>query len=169
MNFIEYDPNTGKSVCFGNMNRSTLNEIIEEGRPYIIIENWPPDFDLRLYDVDLKTLTLVRNSEPVELPPPAIPPEMLFANDRQFYQQAAIENYITNEDALKAVQSGFIPPIFQQIVDSIEDPNEKFKYQLYFGGTTAILRTDPIVEDIRKSFGKTSKQMDKFFLDAMKL
>lgn len=170
MNFVNYDPETGKLISRGSVEVSTLEEVIAMGEPILHITDWPEDFDLRLYDVDLATKTLVRNGhtlEEFEPPPPPMPP--LVISDRQFYQQAALDGYITREDALAAVQTGFVPAPLQTIVDAITDETERFNTQMLLSGATIFYRDHPLTNQIGSAFGKSPQEMDQFFLAAAAL
>lgn len=174
MNFVHYDPATGQSTSWGSMSELTLDNVIAAGDPVIRVTDWPEDFDLRLYDVDLQTKTLVRNSyvisppepDPTPTTPPAPP---MVISDRQFFQQAAVGGYITQADALAAVQTGFIPAPLQSIVDQISDPNERFAAEMLLSGATMFYRDHPLVAQIGSAFNMTPEQVDTFFLDAMAL
>lgn len=170
MNFVEYDHNTLKCLYFGSMKESTLDDVISAGRPVIRITEWPADFDLRLYDVDVGTKSLVRNSSSIpaadQLQLPILP---VVISDRQFYQQAAIDGYITKQDALAAVQTGFIPAVLQSIVDQIADENERFNAEMILAGSTTFRRDHPLTNQIGAALGKTSEQMDQFFSAALVL
>lgn len=98
-------------------------------------------------------------------PPPVIP----IISDRQFFQQAAILNIITQAEALAAVQTGTIPFNLQSIVDGIADVNEKFAAQMILSGATTFDRNHPLTNSIGTSLGWTSEQIDQFFLDASTL
>lgn len=87
-------------------------------------------------------------------------------SDRQFFQQAAIEGFITQEEALAAVQTGTIPASLQAIVDTIQDPNEKFAAKMLLAGATTFQRNHPLTEAVGQAFGKTSEQVNTFFKDA---
>lgn len=170
MNYVQYDPTTGQSTSWGFMNEDTLDLVMSEGHPVTRVTDWPEDFDLRLYDVDLETKQLVRNSNTLPPPgPPPIPPLPLIISDRQFFQQAALEGYITQEDALLAVQTGYIPSPLQAIVDQITIPTEKFNAQMLLSGATSFYREHPLTEMIGATFGMSSEQIDEFWIEAGKL
>lgn len=171
MNYVQYDPDTGKFFSCGNMTESTLDSVIEAGHPVIRVTEWPEDFDMRLYDVDLATKSLVRNSYviPPPEPPPVPPAPQLVISDRQFFQQAAIEGYISKADALAAVQTGFIPGPLQAIVDQIADADEKFAAQMLLSGATIFYREHWLTDQIGLAMGMTPEQIDAFFTAASTL
>lgn len=173
MNFLQYDPETGKAFSFGKMEEETLDDVIASGNPVIRVDQWPADFDIRLYDVDLSTKALVRNSYVIPEPTPEPTPEplapQLVISDRQFFQQAALDGYISQSDALSAVQTGFIPPAIQAVIDTITDPTEKFNATMLVSGATVFNRNHPLVNAIGSAFSMTPEQIDSFFERAMAL
>ena len=154
MNYVQYDPATGKSMSWGLMSEETMALVIEAGQPVIRVTEWPTDFDLRLYDVDLATKKLVRNASTIDPPQPDPLPIMpLIISDRQFYHQAALDGYITKEDALAAVQTGFIPAPLQQVVSRISDDGERFAAEMILSGATTFYRDHPLTGQIGMAFG----------------
>jgi hypothetical protein len=163
MNYVQYDPETGTLVSWGMMSDETLRIVTAEGRPVVHVTEWPEDFDLRLYDVDLETKVLVRNANtliPPEPPPLHIP---VVISDRQFFQQAALDGYISQEDALKAVQTGFIPSPLQAVIGQISDATEKFNAEMLLSGATMFYRHHPLTDQIGAAFGMSADQIDEFF------
>lgn len=92
--------------------------------------------------------------------PPAPVPDI---SDRQFFQQLSIDGVISEEDALAAVQTGFIPPPLQVIVDAIEDPAAKFAAKMLISGATVFQRSHPMSEAIRIARGMSPEDCDDFF------
>ncbi len=92
-----------------------------------------------------------------------------FISDRQFFQQAAIQGFITQEDALQAVKTGFIPATLQVIVDTITDPTEKFNAQMLLSGATEFQRNHPLTSVIGTAFGMTEEDINTFFRSASNL
>lgn len=90
-------------------------------------------------------------------------------SDRQFFQQAAIQGFITKEDALQAVRTGFIPAPLQAIVDTISDPTDKFNAEMLLSGATEIQRYHPLTSVIGLAFGMSEQDIDTFFRNASKL
>lgn len=98
---------------------------------------------------------------------PIIIPQVI--SDRQFFQQAALENIITKDEALAAVKTGVIPTVLQTFVDSIEDESQNFAAKMLLSGATEFSRYHPLTETIRTHLGWTTEQIDHFFIDAAKL
>lgn len=99
-------------------------------------------------------------------PPPVVPQEI---SDRQFFQQAAILNLITQQEALAAVKTGDVPALLQNIVDTIPDANQKFAAQMLLSGATVFQRNHPLVDNIGIALSWTSEQIDQFFIAAAQL
>lgn len=169
-----YDPQTLEVTSAGTISQEAFEIVSGEERPIIVVDDFPEGFAVWLYDVDPVTKTLVLSPNP--RPDPTIPPPVPDPNltippisDRQFYQQAALDGYITQTDALSAVQTGFIPSILQQIVDAILDPAEKFGAEMLLSGATVFSRYHHLTDRIGAAFGLTASQLDQFWTDAAKL
>ena len=102
-------------------------------------------------------------------PPPDLLPVPQIISDRQFFQQAAIDGIITQQEALDAVKTGTIPAMLQNIVDSISDSMDKFNAQMLLSGATVFERNHPLVATIENSLNWNSEQVDQFFRNASKL
>lgn len=97
-------------------------------------------------------------------PPPLHVPDQI--SDRQFFQQAAISQIITEDEALAAVATGAIPAVLQTIVDGISDPAQRFAAKMLLSGATVFDRHNPLTESVGAALGWTSAQIDQFFIDA---
>ena len=174
MKFVEYNPNTLEAICFGEGSLEALQAWADTGHSVLYVAELPPDFALHLYNVNPETMTLERaptpRHNPNEPPPPADPRSQLMPiSDRPFYQKAALEGYITREDALAAVQTGFIPKPFQDFIDQMADPDDKFNATMLFSGATEYFRQHHLTELFGIAFGLTAEQVDTFWLEAAKL
>lgn len=98
--------------------------------------------------------------------PPRVPSSI---SDRQFFQALALRGIITEEDALAAVQTGFVPPPVQAIIDTITDPAEKFAAKMLVSGATVYERSNSLVTYFGASLGWTEAQIDEFFVFAASL
>lgn len=103
---------------------------------------------------------------PYVQPPTPVPQQI---SDRQFFQQAAIEQLITQDEALAAVATGTIPAVLQTIVDGITDPAEQFAAKMLLSGATVFERQHPFTEAVGAALGWTSAQIDAFFTAASAL
>lgn len=90
-------------------------------------------------------------------------------SDRQFYQQAYIKGFISHDDALQAVRTGYIPQALQSIIDTIQDPTEKFNAEMLLSGAVEFKRDHPLTSVIGSAFNMTETDIDMFFEDASKL
>lgn len=174
MKCVYYNPQTLEVSSYGTISPEAFAIVSEEGRPIISVDEFPEGFAPWLYDVDpaAKTLVLSPNPRPDPTAPPPVPDPgdgIPPISDRQFYQQAAIDGYITQADALAAVQSGFIPAILQQIVDNTLDPAEKFDAEMHLAGATIFYRHHHLTVKIGAAFGLSSGDLDDFWRNAAKL
>lgn len=169
MNCVRYDPDTFQVTGYGTISEESFSAVVDEGRPIIAIDAFPEGFAIHLYDVDPETKTLVLSASP--RPDPAAPlPELPERNrlkplsDRQFFQKAALDGYITKEDALAAVQTGFIPAPIQAFIDEMQDPDVRFDATMFFSGGTIFYRPHPLVEGVLMDFGLQDEEaMNEFF------
>lgn len=99
-------------------------------------------------------------------PPPPPPPPIPDISDRQFFQQAAVLNIITQEEALAAVKTGTIPTSLQAIVDAIPDAEQKFAVNMILSGATTFQRNHPLTNSIGTAMGLTEEEIDEFFRHA---
>lgn len=93
-------------------------------------------------------------------PPSPVPMEI---SDRQFFQQAALAGFITEEEALAAVQTGSVPAAMQAIVDGIARMADRFSAQMILSGATTFRRDHPLTSAIGSALGKTDAEIDEFF------
>lgn len=99
-------------------------------------------------------------------PPPPVPQQI---SDRQFFQQAAVDGIITQQEALAAVATGTIPAVLQTIVDGIQDADDKFAATMLLSGATIFERSHPLTDAVGAALGWTSAQIDQFFMSASEL
>lgn len=90
-------------------------------------------------------------------------------SDRQFFQQLALDNFITMEDALAAVQTGVIPPAMESFVNNITDVVEQFNARMILSGATEFQRNHPMVNAIGAYIGLDAEWIDGFFRRASQL
>lgn len=100
--------------------------------------------------------------------PPA-PPVPSTISKRQSFQQAAIEEIITKEEAIAAVQTGTIPAKFLELINSLESDDAKFAYTMLISGATSFDRNHFLIEQLGKTLNKTSEEIDEFFRKASAL
>ena len=105
----------------------------------------------------------------IESRPPEPVPVPSTISDRQFFQQAAVSQIITQAEALAAVQTGTIPPVLQTVVDGITDSDQKFAATMLLSGATVFERNHPFTHAVGTALGWTSEQIDGFFMAAAAL
>lgn len=81
-------------------------------------------------------------------------------SDRQFAHVLAMQNLITEEEALAWVKTGDIPAALQALVDEIPDPTIKFSAQMLLAGATVFERNHPMTEQLASGLGMSSAQVD---------
>lgn len=94
--------------------------------------------------------------------PPA-PPVPQTISDRQFFQQLAIMDIISKEEALAAVKTGNIPAVLLDFVDAIADPEARFGVNMLLSGATEFQRAHPLTEAIGAGQGMSSSDIDAFW------
>lgn len=94
--------------------------------------------------------------------PKQVPSEI---SDRQFFQQMAVEERITQQEALDAVGSGIIPPAMDGLVDQLPE-HEQFAARMLIRGATTFRRDHPVTALIGQLYGMSSDQVDRTWIDA---
>lgn len=89
-------------------------------------------------------------------------------SDRQFFQQLAIEERISTEEALAAVKTGAIPAPLQVFVDELP-PEQRFNAEMLLSGATVFERAHPLTAAIGAAQGMTAGEIDNFFREAAAL
>lgn len=100
-------------------------------------------------------------------PPDPIPPSVI--SDRQFFQQLAIAGVITQDEALAAVCTGTIPAALLTIIDSFEDPGQKFAAKMLVSGAVAFERTHPMTLALASAMGWSEQQINDLWSAASQL
>ena len=91
---------------------------------------------------------------------PTVLPSVI--SDRQFFQQLAIENYITQDEAINAVSIGAIPSVLEGFVNSL--PLEyQFNARMILSGATEFERYHPMVAMVGQYMGLSDADIDGFF------
>lgn len=94
-------------------------------------------------------------------PPPAAPLVPASISRRQFFQQAAIDGIITEDDALAAVSTGALPSVLQALVDAAP-AGEQFAARMALAAQT-IERSHPLTATIAAAL---TVDADAFFIAA---
>lgn len=100
-----------------------------------------------------------------EQPTDIVPDEI---SRRQFFQQLAVLEIITRQEALDALD-GAIPAPLQAIIDQLPTEDDKFNAQMLVKGAQNFIRTNPLAEIVRQAMQWTVEQKDNFWRDAAKL
>lgn len=86
-------------------------------------------------------------------------------SDRQFFQQMAIEERITKQEALDAVGSGIIPPAMDGLVDQLPQ-EQQFAARMLIRGATTFRRDHPVTELIGQIYGMSQEAIDETWRNA---
>ena len=139
----------------------------EDGLVENVIETWEapegytgvpdPNSEMHIGGTYIDGVFTPKPEDPVPNPVPQT------ISDRQFFQQLAIMQIITQEEALAAVKTGAIPAALQSIVDTIVDDQTRFNVEMILSGATTFERSHPLTNNIGTAYGMTSEQMDDFF------
>lgn len=95
-------------------------------------------------------------------PPTPIPAEI---STRQFLIAAALNEMITQEEALSAATSGTVPAAIQAVFDQLPG-DQAFVALVTWAKMTTIPRVDPLVAAVAAAFNMTSQELDQFYIQA---
>ena len=96
--------------------------------------------------------------EDIPEPPQIIQP----ITRRQFYQQAAIAGFITQQEAIDAMK-GTIPSTLSAVVDQLPTEDDKFNARMILIGAETFQPQHPLVEAVRVAMNLTQEDIDNFF------
>ncbi|NUB24320.1 hypothetical protein [Azospirillum brasilense] len=109
----------------------------------------------------------VATYDPDHVPPAPEPvPEVI--SDRQFFQQLALDGYITPAEALAAVRTGDLPPVLADLIAHMDEA-ERFGAEMLLSGATEFRRDHPMTAVIGEARGLTPDEVDDFFRRAAAL
>lgn len=111
---------------------------------------------------DLKARGISVEEVPDVMP---VPPTI---SDRQFFQQLAVENIISQDDALAAVKVGAVPAALSALIDSLP-ADQKFGAEMLVSGATVFERAHPLTVAIGQAYGWDGAKMDDFWRAAAAL
>lgn len=164
INFVSYDM-TGKLLSAGYMSDVCLAAAVDAGDRILPIGP-VESFDLAKSKVDLSKMQLVgvmqKAAPATEQRAEHIDP----ISDKQFYTKAAIRGMISQDDAVKAVQSGFIPAPMQAFIDALQDAETRFAATMLFGGETTLYWQHPLIQSFLMGQGMDADAMKQFFREA---
>ena len=107
---------------------------------------------------------VVRKVDPATLPPP-VPPVI---SDRQFFEQLAYMNVISEADAEAAVATGTLPSAMVDLVSLLPE-QAQFPARMLLKGATQFYRQHEMTDTIAWLYGWTSSQVDDLFRSASAL
>jgi hypothetical protein len=145
------------SAAFANPEHTSAVIVTEEAGSVAISEVDTPD----------DWADMLAWGDPTVFELPLLVPEVI--SDRQFFQQLALDNFITHQEALDAVQTGAIPSVMEGFVNSIQDPVTQFNVRMVLSGATEFQRNHPLVDAISGYIGFDSDWIDQFFIRAYQL
>lgn len=99
-----------------------------------------------------------RTVDPATLPAPV--PQSI--SDRQFFQQLAIQDVITEQEAENAVAIGEIPAAMTALIEMLPE-QARFDARMTLKGATVFERHHEMVDTIAWLYGWTSEQVDDLF------
>lgn len=102
--------------------------------------------------------------------PPYVPPEVVEPapeeiSDRQFFQELANREIITEEEALAAVMTGTIPAAMQAMIDALPE-EQQFPATMLVSGATTFHRRHPLTGLIGILGSWDDAGLDKLWRDA---
>lgn len=89
-------------------------------------------------------------------------------SDRQFFQQLAVMQLITKEEAIQAVKTGDLPQVFVSYIATLPE-DQRFGAEMALSGATTFERAHPLVAAFAAYIGMTDEQVDKIWRDGKKL
>jgi hypothetical protein len=114
----------------------------------------------------LAAMGITVQADPPSSPPPAPVPQII--SDRQFFQQLAIQNVITLDEALAAIGPGTIPASLSTLIGKLP-LDQQFAAKMLISGATQFDRNHPLVATLAAAFGWNSAQTDFLWTSASQL
>lgn len=172
INFVRYAED-GTVISVGFMVPEAITLDADHGERILEIE--PREvLDWRGFRVDLATMQLIEGAPPPEPQPEPetagdVRARLMPISDKQFFMKAAFDGIISHEDAIKAVQTGFIPPPMLAFIDTITDQDVKFSAMMLYSGATTIFRQHPLIEGFFLEQDMDVDAVNEFWIEAAKL
>jgi len=104
-----------------------------------------------------------------EPPPPPPPPPLPAISRRQFFQALAMNDLISPDEALAALQHGAIPKDMEDVINNISDPQSQFAARMLLAGAAEFERNHPLVDAFAASIEMTPEETDDFWRQAATL
>lgn len=102
------------------------------------------------------------------LAPVSETPAVKSISDRQFFQQLAIDDVISEEEAEAAVATGTIPAEMLALIDALPQA-QRFGARMMLKGATVFERHHPLTVTIGALYNWTDQQIDQLFQSAAAL
>jgi len=80
-------------------------------------------------------------------------------SDRQFFQQLAVMDLISEAEAIAAVSTGTLPAAMAGFIDQLP-AEQRFAARMALQGATTFVRSNPLVETFGAMQGMTPEQVD---------
>lgn len=112
-------------------------------------------------------MTAAEEAEFLASLPPRVAPPIPNVSRRQFFQQAAIEGIITENEAIAAVTTGALPSSIMAFINTLPT-GQQFGAKMLFS-VNEFSRSSPMANAFGQTLGMTSEQIDAFFDAAFKL
>lgn len=122
-----------------------------------------PHFDKLLNEGKIEPFTL-----PVSEPEPDAGPVPDVVSDRQFFQQLAMDERITQKEAINAVKTGAIPATMQSLISALP-VDQQFPATMLISGATTFERNHPLVGALGASLKMSKADLDNLWRNAAKL
>ena len=103
-----------------------------------------------------------------EVPSPPLPP-LTPISRRQFFQALAMNDLISPEEALAALQTGAIPKDMEDVIGKISDPQSQFAARMLLAGASEFERNHPLVDAFATSIEMMPEETDDFWRQAATL
>jgi hypothetical protein len=113
-------------------------------------------------------LMLAGEDDEITPQPPAPLPVPKSISDRQFFQQLAVIEIITEDEAIDAVAIGAVPSALQDFISNLP-PTDRFPAKMIIKGATEFRRDHPLTAAIGGYNGMTEVDIDDFFRAASQL
>lgn len=81
---------------------------------------------------------------------------------RQFFQGLALKQFISEDEALAAVQTGKLPKIFETLIDNFPE-NDRFSAKMFFAGASEFEFDHPVTQAIAASATWSKKDLSNLF------
>lgn len=148
------------SVRWANESRGSLLAEIDGVSVFV------PDDALNSDRIAIQAWQDAGNAIAQPVAPPTAVPEII--SDRQFFQQLAVQEVITQADALSAVKTGTIPPALQTLISELP-ADQQFGAEMIVSGAVEFHRQSALVAQIAQAYGWTDAQLDALWSAASAL